>query len=429
MRRISLFASLALCAGLLVAPVGAQELTCNGMAPTEPPGDLLYGGDGPDVLIGTPGADRIYAEGGNDTICALGGDDEVGPGSGDDFVDAGDGSDWLLLDQYVDDGSATVVDLPNGTASGPEGSDQLVLGTVENVELNCSVSSADTLIGDDADNTLSGGSGADTIEGGGGDDLLYGTDPSVGRTDAICWAFEGDEDVLDGGEGDDVLLGQESDDELDGASGWDILDGGDAADFCTRGERYVRCESQQTPAPPAECDDGADNDGDGIVDGDDPECSHPNDPSEEIDDDPGCNDGRDNDGDGAADYPADQGCAALDDDTELDQCIGPCPPTYLTIEYKPGRALFRGKAVARPSECGVDRRVLLKKKRPGDDRTIGRDHTNGRAAWHVGGRRRPRGYFYVVAPRSRVRLTGGEIVRCPRLRSPELRIQSSSASR
>ncbi len=55
------------------------------------------------------------------------------------------------------------------------------------------------------------------------------------------------------------------------------------------------------------CDDGLDNDGDGATDfPDDPGCAHTQWPSEQA----VCNDGLDNDGDGATDFPADTGCPA-----------------------------------------------------------------------------------------------------------------------
>lgn len=64
------------------------------------------------------------------------------------------------------------------------------------------------------------------------------------------------------------------------------------------------------------CDDGLDNDGDGLVDyPDDGGCAGLNDESET---DPlrVCDDGVDNDGDGHVDFPADPGCLSLDDLTE-----------------------------------------------------------------------------------------------------------------
>lgn len=422
MRKISWLALLSLWIGALALPAAAQaQQTCNGLAATQV-GDLLYGTDGDDVLIGTAGADRIYAEGGNDTICSLGGDDRVAPGPGDDHVDGGDGSDWLEVERYQAS-APVVVDLPNGTSSGADGSDQLVDGSIENAEMNCSSVASDTLIGDDDDNILSGGSGADTISGGAGDDLIYGTDPSFGRTDAICWSGDADDDELSGGPGDDVLLGQAGNDDIDGSEGWDVLDGGWETDSCLNGERYAGCETIRPLPPPPHCSDGVDNDEDGQVDSADDGCAHPNDPTEDVLDDPGCNDGVDNDDDRRSDFPHDAGCLELEDETELDHCIGPCPPPFITIEHQSGRALFSGHIAFAPDACLGHRLVLLRRSLPGRDRTVGRDRTNDRGVWKVGDRRPRRGRFYALTRATQVTMAGGEVVDCTRMRSALLRIQ------
>lgn len=423
MRKISILVALALAAAAVTVPAAAQTApSCNGLPATQV-GSFLNGTEEADVLVGTEEADRIFSEGGNDTICALGGDDVVAPGLGDDHVDAGGGDDDLWLTE-VADGAGTIVDLAAGTATGPQGSDVLVVGGVENVEMNCGLTTSDTLIGDDDDNILSGGSGADEIRGGGGDDVIYGTDPTYGRTDAICWNGEGDGDELDGGPGNDILWGQAAADSLDGGDGWDILDGGDDIDVCLTGERYWACETEDPAAPPPECSDATDNDGDGDIDGQDSNCSHSGDPSELVRDDPGCNDGIDNDGDGRVDFSADRGCLRLGDETELNDCIDPCPPPSLTIEYRSAREIFRGKLGFFVAACAERRLVLLRKKRPDRDRTIGRDVTSDRRIWKVPRDRPPRGRFYAVARRATVVLQGGEAVDCARARSPIMKIQS-----
>src|SRR5690606_36034198 len=64
-----------------------------------------------------------------------------------------------------------------------------------------------------------------------------------------------------------------------------------------------------------ECSDGADNDGDGLVDfPDDPGCESADDDSELDGRPPACSDGVDNDGDGLVDHPADPGCDSPEDD-------------------------------------------------------------------------------------------------------------------
>ncbi len=60
------------------------------------------------------------------------------------------------------------------------------------------------------------------------------------------------------------------------------------------------------------CDDGVDNDGDGLIDGDDPACIDPLFPVEVTT----CDDGLDNDGDGLFDHPDDPGCTSPADASE-----------------------------------------------------------------------------------------------------------------
>ena len=71
---------------------------------------------------------------------------------------------------------------------------------------------------------------------------------------------------------------------------------------------------------PAACSDGVDNDADGLVDTGDPGCDSPDDDSEENEPIAKCNDGIDNDGDGLIDFPNDPGCSLLLDDDEGDDC-------------------------------------------------------------------------------------------------------------
>lgn len=62
------------------------------------------------------------------------------------------------------------------------------------------------------------------------------------------------------------------------------------------------------------CNDGLDNDGDGLIDTSDPGCTNALDPDET--DVPACADGVDNDSDGDIDFPADQSCSTYIDDDE-----------------------------------------------------------------------------------------------------------------
>jgi hypothetical protein len=73
----------------------------------------------------------------------------------------------------------------------------------------------------------------------------------------------------------------------------------------------------------AACDDGVDNDGDGLSDLLDPGCTDASDPSER-DGSLACDDGSDGDGDGLVDYPADPGCNSPTDGSEQDPAGPAC---------------------------------------------------------------------------------------------------------
>ena len=66
---------------------------------------------------------------------------------------------------------------------------------------------------------------------------------------------------------------------------------------------------------PTQCEDGLDNDGDGLIDMNDPGCSTPQD-DDESNGTSECQDGINNDGDSATDYPADFSCSSPQDDDE-----------------------------------------------------------------------------------------------------------------
>jgi hypothetical protein len=77
----------------------------------------------------------------------------------------------------------------------------------------------------------------------------------------------------------------------------------------------VRAATGGTEGPPGDptCSDGQDNDGDGLIDGDDPDC--------QTGQQPQCSDGVDNDGDGKADFNhnpfhGDTGCSSPQDTSE-----------------------------------------------------------------------------------------------------------------
>src|SRR5688572_5953706 len=72
-----------------------------------------------------------------------------------------------------------------------------------------------------------------------------------------------------------------------------------------------------------QCEDGVDNDHDTFVDQLDPSCASGHD-TEDQDPVTDCNDGEDDDGDGLTDYPDDPGCENPVDDDELDNPVAQC---------------------------------------------------------------------------------------------------------
>jgi hypothetical protein len=73
------------------------------------------------------------------------------------------------------------------------------------------------------------------------------------------------------------------------------------------------------------CSNGKDDDGDGLVDMNDPGCSGPLDTSEYNPPPPQCSNGKDDDGDGLVDLK-DLGCSGLQDDDERNSAPPPPPP-------------------------------------------------------------------------------------------------------
>ncbi len=73
------------------------------------------------------------------------------------------------------------------------------------------------------------------------------------------------------------------------------------------------CQMAASPREDPQCNDGIDNDGDGLIDLDDPGCGGD---AWRIQESPQCEDGVDNDGDSLIDFPADPQCGSFVDDQE-----------------------------------------------------------------------------------------------------------------
>lgn len=157
-------------------------------------------GSGNDVVIGSAAAIEIIETGaGNDSLSGGGGDTLIG----------GDGND-----SYGYSLGDTIVEFANGGIDAVNTSlSTFSLANIANVEnINGTVSTGQTLIGNALDNLINAASGDDNLFGGGGDDRLS---PGLGV------------DTMTGGSGNDTFTGQ-------GAS----LNGDTITDF-VRGELIV----------------------------------------------------------------------------------------------------------------------------------------------------------------------------------------------
>jgi Ca2+-binding RTX toxin-like protein len=244
--------------------------------------DTIFGGAGDDKLYGSQNDDTIHGDDGNDQLFGGPGSDTLEGGNGNDTLEGDDDNDHLWGDFINNTTTTTGNDLLHGNAGdddlhGGDGNDVLY-GDTGN----------DTLNGDDGDDRLNGGtSGTKTISGGNGNDLAKGN---------------GGTDMLSGDNNNDVLVLAGT---ADGGPGTDACNGTscelpEPASFCTSvagqcasGQRCalevnvcIFCQSDsECPAGvqciPTEgcatkelvCNDGIDNDGNGLTDCADPACA------------------------------------------------------------------------------------------------------------------------------------------------------------
>ncbi len=105
-----------------------------------------------------------------------------------------------------------------------------------------------------------------------------------------------------------------------------LIDANDPGCLSGPGGTYNPADDDEADAAAAakpQCSDGVDNDGDGKIDAQDPGCLsgpggtyNPNDNDETDTAKSQCSDGKDNDGDGKIDFPKDRGCSSASDTTE-----------------------------------------------------------------------------------------------------------------
>jgi hypothetical protein len=178
------------------------------------------GSAGDDTFEGSPNDDTLFGGAGDDFFLSSG---------GNDVIDGGEGFDAV---SYQFEEGAVTVNLAEGTAFKPGGTDTLI--SIESVRGSMF---DDTLIGDDNNNVFRPLAGNDTIDGGGGNnEVRYDRDVNFGGTQGVVVDLEagtaidgfGDTDTLiniqrvRGSQFDDILIGSSTQD--------NVLRGGGGAD-------------------------------------------------------------------------------------------------------------------------------------------------------------------------------------------------------
>ena len=150
---------------------------------------------GANTILGSAGASGIGHAGtgdaidtgtGADDVAAAGGDDYIKDKGGADIYNGGNGYDTLAYDCWYfrpqDATRGVFVDLGLGTATGPDGAIDTILG----IEAVTGTFRQDQFKGDGAGNKFSGLAGADRIDGRGGFDFAsYALDAGQGGTDGV----------------------------------------------------------------------------------------------------------------------------------------------------------------------------------------------------------------------------------------------------
>ena len=164
--------------------------------------DQLAGNDGDNVLLGNGGNDILGGGGGNDQLDGGAGDDRLAGGAGADSMTGGDGTDTT---DYIASAAGVRVVLDGKPGDGAAGEND----SVDTENVNGSPGD-DVLIGNAGPNVLQGAEGNDRILGGPGADVLFGN-----HGDDILQSLDGENDVVQCGEGEDGVVSDRSDTRTD----------------------------------------------------------------------------------------------------------------------------------------------------------------------------------------------------------------------
>ena len=190
--------------------------------------DTVTTGNGRDILLGDNGRvllnaagsavliesfDDVAVSGGNDSITSLDGLKYVLGGYANDLIQLGNGNNVVFGDNgriVIDDGG-TVRDMLS-TNPGVGGNDRVVTGNGRNVVIGGF--GDDTLKAGDGGNVMLGDNGEVTREANGNYIEVITTSPKIGGND-----------LIKGGNGEDILLGGNGKDELFGYNGFNVVIG------------------------------------------------------------------------------------------------------------------------------------------------------------------------------------------------------------
>ena len=179
-----------------IAGVGNDTVIGNAAA------NRLEGRIGNDTIDGLAGNDILYGNPGADTLNGGADDDHLHGGAGADALNGGPGEDYAY---YLDSGMGVLVRLHNASAVRYGDAEGDTLTDIEH------------LIGSEYNDTLAGDGEDNILEGRNGDDVLYG-------------GPAGGDDRMSGGNGDDRVFGGRGNDTLTGGEGNDLLKGGPGED-------------------------------------------------------------------------------------------------------------------------------------------------------------------------------------------------------
>ncbi len=217
--------------------------------------DTIYGEDGDDILDGGEDDDTLYGGDGNDSLSGGTGEDKLYGGAGDDtyYIDAEHGNDvihdsegqntLIFGDELSADDYSLHIDINNGislvnTETGETISIPDFINIPESYEfifegesqIIGGGDSRQVIEGTDEDDTITGGDGFNIIRGNGGNDTIIGGDN-------LNFIYGGDgDDTITGGNGTNIIRGENGDDVIRDGSGDSYLDGGDGNDTIYGGD-------------------------------------------------------------------------------------------------------------------------------------------------------------------------------------------------